>query len=198
MTSGSSERCERYRVLSFQQLQPRSTSRPERYIVWVIRCSSDGLTIRQGHATDPFHRGSGCLVHHVASREWAEVPSCSAHLPEASSLCNCSVKRMPIFPHQTPSALVSLFLPQLRSGFDFWRYRIFWEVVGLERGPLSLMSTIEELLERKSSGSSLQNRDYGNTGSIALTTRHPSIRKKLALTSPTSGGRSVGIVCSRT
>jgi hypothetical protein len=25
----------------------------------------------------------------------------------------------------------------------------------------------------------------------------PSIRKKLALTSPTSGGRSVGIVCSR-
>jgi hypothetical protein len=33
--------------------------------------------------------------------------------------------------------------------------------VGLERGPLSLVSTIEELLERKSSGSSLENRDYG-------------------------------------
>jgi hypothetical protein len=33
---------------------------------------------------------------------------------------------------------------------------------------------------------------------IALTTRHPSIRKKLALTSPTSGGHSVGIVRSRT
>jgi hypothetical protein len=32
--------------------------------------------------------------------------------------------------------------------------------VGLERGPLSLMSTIEELLERKSSGSGLGNRDY--------------------------------------
>jgi hypothetical protein len=27
--------------------------------------------------------------------------------------------------------------------------KIFWEVVGLERGPLSLLSTIEELLERK-------------------------------------------------
>jgi hypothetical protein len=37
----------------------------------------------------------------------------------------------------------------------------FWEVVGLERGPLSLVGTIEELLERKSSGSGLQNRDYG-------------------------------------
>jgi hypothetical protein len=28
--------------------------------------------------------------------------------------------------------------------------------VGLERGPLSLMSTIEELLERKNSGSGLE------------------------------------------
>jgi hypothetical protein len=36
-----------------------------------------------------------------------------------------------------------------RSGFDSRRYQIFWEVVGLERGPLSLVSTIEELLGRK-------------------------------------------------
>jgi hypothetical protein len=42
------------------------------------------------------------------------------------------------------------------------RYQIFWEVVGLERGPLSLVSTIEELLERKRSGSSLENRDDGH------------------------------------
>jgi hypothetical protein len=34
-------------------------------------------------------------------------------------------------------------------------------VVGLERGPLNLVSTIEELLERKSSGSGLENREYG-------------------------------------
>jgi hypothetical protein len=40
--------------------------------------------------------------------------------------------------------------------------RFFWEVVGLQRGPFSLVSTIEELLER---------------GSATLTTRHPSIRK---------------------
>jgi hypothetical protein len=33
--------------------------------------------------------------------------------------------------------------------------------VGLERGPLSLVSTTEELLERKSSGSGLENREYG-------------------------------------
>jgi hypothetical protein len=33
--------------------------------------------------------------------------------------------------------------------------------VGLERGPLSLVGTTEELLDRKSSGSGLENREYG-------------------------------------
>jgi hypothetical protein len=33
--------------------------------------------------------------------------------------------------------------------------------VGLERGALSLVSTIEELLERKSSGSGLEIQKYG-------------------------------------
>jgi hypothetical protein len=64
-----------------------------------------------------------------------------------------------------------------RSGFDSLHYQIFWELVGLKRGPLSLLSTIEELLGRKSSGSGLESRDYGRRGSAALTTRHPSIRK---------------------
>jgi hypothetical protein len=54
--------------------------------------------------------------------------------------------------------------------------------VGLERVPLSLLSTIEELLERKSRGSGPENRDYGCRGSADQTTRHPSIRKKIELT----------------
>jgi hypothetical protein len=33
--------------------------------------------------------------------------------------------------------------------------------VGLERGPLGLVSTIEELLGRKRKASGLENRDYG-------------------------------------
>jgi hypothetical protein len=67
----------------------------------------------------------------------------------------------------------------------------------MRRGPLSLVSTIEELLEGKSSGSGLESREYDR--------RDPSRRprgtlypKKLALTSLASGGRSVGIVRSRT
>jgi hypothetical protein len=63
--------------------------------------------------------------------------------------------------------------------------------VDLERGPLSLVSTIKELLESKNSGSGLENREQVRRGSAT----HP---QKLALTSPTSGSRSVGIVRSRT
>jgi hypothetical protein len=70
--------------------------------------------------------------------------------------------------------------------------------VGLKRRPLSLVSAIKELLERKSSGSGLENQKYGRKRSVALTKRHLSIRKKLALTLPTSGCSSVGIVRSWT
>jgi hypothetical protein len=45
-------------------------------------------------------------------------------------------------------------------GFDFRNYQSFWEVVDLERGLLSLVSTLEELLGRESSGSGLESREY--------------------------------------
>jgi hypothetical protein len=48
------------------------------------------------------------------------------------------------------------------------------EVVGLERGPLSLVSTTEELPGRKSSGSGLETREY-ETCHVDHAT--PSIRK---------------------
>jgi hypothetical protein len=51
------------------------------------------------------------------------------------------------------SSSQSSWLQIQRSGFDSRRYQIFWEVVGPERGPLSLVSITEELLGRKSSGS---------------------------------------------
>jgi hypothetical protein len=74
---------------------------------------------------------------------------------------------------------------------------IFWEAVGLERGQLSLVSTTEELLERKSSGSVLENRDYGRRDSSHWL-RGTLFPQMLALTSLTSNCRSVGIVRSRT
>jgi hypothetical protein len=45
--------------------------------------------------------------------------------------------------------------------------------VGLERGPFSVVSTIEELLERKFSGSGPENRDYSLRGSATLTKWRP-------------------------
>jgi hypothetical protein len=69
--------------------------------------------------------------------------------------------------------------------------------VGLEWAPLSLVITIEELLGRNSSGSSLESREYGHGDPLhwPCGTLCP---QKLALTSLTSGGRSVGIVRSWT
>jgi hypothetical protein len=61
----------------------------------------------------------------------------------------------------------SSWLQMQRSGVDCRRHQIFWEIVGLERGPLSLVSTIEELLGWKCSCSGLESREYGR--------RNPSI-----------------------
>jgi hypothetical protein len=40
-------------------------------------------------------------------------------------------------------------MPVTLKDFYIFLSQIFWQVVGLERGPLSLVSTIEELLESK-------------------------------------------------
>jgi hypothetical protein len=69
--------------------------------------------------------------------------------------------------------------------------------VGLERGPLSLVSTAEELLWRKSSVSGLEIREYGRRDPSRLP-RGTLYAQMLALTSSASGDRSVGIVHSRT
>jgi hypothetical protein len=78
-------------------------------------------------------------------------------------------------------------------GYDSRHYRIFWEVLGLERSPLTLASATQELLVIKSSGSGLETREYGRRD----TSRWPHgilYPQKSALTSPISGGSSVGII----
>jgi hypothetical protein len=91
----------------------------------------------------------------------------------------------------------SSWLQIQRSGFNSRLYQIIWEVVGLERGPLRLVCTIEELHGRKRSGSGLENREYDRRG-LTRWSRSTLYPQKLAFTSLTSGGRSVGIVRSRT
>jgi hypothetical protein len=67
----------------------------------------------------------------------------------------------------------------------------------MERGPLILLNTIEELLEKKSSGSGLENRDYGRRDPPRWP-RDTFYPQKLILTSPASGALSVGIARSWT
>jgi hypothetical protein len=67
-------------------------------------------------------------------------------------------------------------------------------VVGMEQGPLRLVSMIKELLERKSSGSGLENQEYDHTDPSRWP--HDTLfPQELALNSLTSGGHSVSIVC---
>jgi hypothetical protein len=58
-----------------------------------------------------------------------------------------------------------------------WGFYLFYlfHLLNIKQGPLSLVSTIEELLERKSSGSGLETEISAVGGSTALTTQHPSI-----------------------
>jgi hypothetical protein len=70
--------------------------------------------------------------------------------------------------------------------------------VGLERGSLSLVSTTEGILGRKSSGSGLENRVYGRRGFLHADYVTLLYQQELALTSSTSGGRYVDIAHSRT
>jgi hypothetical protein len=78
-------------------------------------------------------------------------------------------------------------------GFDSRHYQIFRAVVGPEQGSLSLVSANDDLLERKSSGFGLQSREYGRRDPSRWP-RGTLYPQKMALTSPTRGGRSVGIV----
>jgi hypothetical protein len=63
-------------------------------------------------------------------------------------------------------------------------------------GPLSLVSTIEELLGRKSSGSGLESREHGRKDSSRWP-RGTLYPQKLAVTSLTSGGRWSSFADSR-
>jgi hypothetical protein len=91
-------------------------------------------------------------------------------------------------------------IPGYRSrgpGFDSRRYQIFWELVGLERGPLSLVRITDELFETKVVAPVYKTEINGH-GDLLRWPCDTLYPLKLTLTSPTSGGRSVGIISWRT
>jgi hypothetical protein len=69
--------------------------------------------------------------------------------------------------------------------------------VGLEQGPLSLVSNLRSYLNEKIAAPCLHNQSYGRRDSLCLP-RNTLCPLKLALASLTGGDRSVGIVRLRT
>jgi hypothetical protein len=63
-------------------------------------------------------------------------------------------------------------------GFDSRLYQIFWEVVGLERGPLSLVMIIEALFPGNS-GSGLENRNWRLWGNRCADHATPPLSAKV-------------------
>jgi hypothetical protein len=101
--------------------------------------------------------------------------------------------------HRPPlwSSGQSSWLQIQRSGFDSRRYQIFWEVVGLERVHSASWVQLRSYLEEKVAA------PVYKTENTAVGIRHADYEtslypQKLALTSPTNGGRSVSIIRSRT
>jgi hypothetical protein len=90
-------------------------------------------------------------------------------------------------------------VPGYRSrgpAFDSQGLQIFWEVVDLERGPLSLVRIIEELLEWKSSGSGQENRinDLGEPLLWPRDTLYPDINVYCGLLIASLQNHFIGLV----
>jgi hypothetical protein len=102
------------------------------------------------------------------------------------------------FAHKLRSSGQSSWLQIQRSKFDSRSYQMLWVVVGLERGPLSLMSTTEELLvKKKVVGSGLEIRDTA-VGIRRADHAAPPISKSWQWLRRQAEIRSVGIVRWRT
>jgi hypothetical protein len=111
----------------YENLYSQNTIRILFIFIVVIRATI--TTIADIHNISLLHSGPSCVVHVYIK----------LHSLLRDRLCGLVV-RVPGYRFRGP-------------GFDSRRYQIFWEVLGLERGPLSLVCITEELHDWKSSGS---------------------------------------------
>jgi hypothetical protein len=107
-------------------------------------------------------------------------------------ICYIEESRLPLW-----SSDQSSWLQIQRSGYDSQRYQIFWEVVGLERGPLTTHEYNWGGAWKKKWWLQSRNPRIQPWGSCHADHVTPSIRKSWHKPS-TIGGHSVSIVRSRT
>jgi hypothetical protein len=106
-----------------------------------------------------FHRLTSSQLHSVtiltAYIELLNTNFCSSTVTWRNLQCVWHLDGPPLW-----SSGQSSWLQIQRSVFISRRYQIFWEAVSLKWGPLSLASTIEELLGRESGGFGLETLEY--------------------------------------
>jgi hypothetical protein len=135
------------------------------YWVSVLRSSSGILNTRKHNVLETWSLSVFVIHHHQNPLDSTRSSMMNLIFATGrngiySDLCDCLcglVIRVPGYRFRGPQ-------------FNSQHYQIFWEVMGLEQGPLNLVSTIGELLERKSSGSHLENWEYVRRRFDALTT----------------------------
>jgi hypothetical protein len=180
-------------------------NKEQRYLLWRLVCKSTLIkpylyrkSVRRQHMSRVRipHRVEHCLAHFCTYRKYmcADTERCilSSNHDFRFPLIVCDsisrsnfLARMQSFENIKVEDLndrLCVLLVRVSGyrcwgpGFDSRRYQIFWEVVGLERGPLRLVRIIEELLEWKSSGSGLGNRKLTAVGIRFADHATPSIR----------------------
>jgi hypothetical protein len=100
------------------------------------------------------------VVSHTMRAQCGRAPSC----------CKITVSSTPSCDHLCGLVVRVSSYRSRGPRFDSWRYQISWEVVGLERGPLSLVRITVDFLNGTVAAPGLESRRPW--GSVALTTRH--------------------------
>jgi hypothetical protein len=155
-----------------------------------------GLESREYRCRDPSHWPRGTLYQQKLALTSSTSGSRSIGIVRSWTQAT-EFSFIYIFFHLRNTYLMNLLVILHVSLCNFYDTRTCWGTWIWEGVPLSLVSTTEELFGRKSSGSGIEIREYRCRDS----SRWPHgtlFPQKLAITSPTSGGRSVGIVHSQT
>jgi hypothetical protein len=120
-------------------------------LLWSLAARMALTRVSQGKLKES--RYTGGIAFHLIFVPWAMIVICVCIL-NGTPCISTSTHLCPAIKFSDRVCGLMVRVPGYSSrdpGFYSGRYQIFWEVVGLEQGPLSLLRITEELLQWKSS-----------------------------------------------